>query len=156
MDGGKTISSEKLRVEGAVQLLNCNRCDATYAHFTFVGDTDALTLGLQSPSCAGRQEVVLVEADPGEWDDPALLERRMATQLRRSDLRVLRILRVENGATAPSGTTFAEFRKSYRRLTVVYSCASCRDGECRAAEKLSVEDFQSAGGHISLLGRLTF
>ena len=129
-------------------------------HFLFSGDEDADTAGLCSASSCNQNEVVIVEAEPNEWNDlegtgASAIEERLAQQLRRADFKVLRLLRVERENAPGTGLSFRDFKKGYERPVLVYSCACCGEGESRAIEELTAGEFQESGGRILATGRLT-
>ncbi len=139
--------------------LRCESCGSTFPHFTFSGEKDTDTAGLCSASSCERNEVVLVEALPVEWNDlegdgTAAIERRLAAHLQRSDLRVLRLLAVERAAVAAAGTSFRDFRKAYKPPSMVYTCACCATGKSRSVASRSAEDFVKSGGLVTPTGRL--
>lgn len=147
-------------VAGSVLRLRCQTCGAVFPHFLFSGEKDTDTAGLCSASSCDQNEVVIVEAEPSEWNDlertgATAIERRLAQQLGRPDFRVLRLLRVEREAAPAAGVSFGDFKKGYKPPVLVYSCACCAKGESRAIDELTVGDFQESGGEILVTGRLT-
>lgn len=147
-------------VTGMVLRLRCNACGAVFPHFLFSGDEDGDTVGLCSASCCDKSEVVILEAEPSEWNNfesagILAIEERLALQFGRADLKVLRLLRVEHEITSGTGLSFRDFKKAYQPSVLVYSCACCAEGESRAIEELTVGDFQKLGGRIFVAGKLT-
>lgn len=150
------ISSPRI-VDGTIVRLRCDACDSVFPHFLFSGEEDSDTAGLCSASSCGKDELVIVEAEPSEWNDlnhtDAAVGNRIAEQLQRNDLKVVRLLRVERDSGA-TGLSFSDFRKSYKPPILIYSCACCANGESRAIDEVTVGDFQRAGGRIITTGRL--
>lgn len=131
-----------------------------FPHFLFSGEEDTDTVGLCSASSCNQNEVVIVEAEPDEWSDlestrTMAIEKRLAQQLGRADLKVLRLLRVERETTPAAGLSFREFQKGYKPPVLVYSCACCGKGESRVIEEITAGDFEKSGGQILVTGRLT-
>jgi hypothetical protein len=144
-------------VEGTILRLRCDACSSVFPHFLFSGEEDSDTAGLCSASSCEKDELVIAEAEPSEWNDlahtDAAVGSKIAEQLQRNDLKVVRLLRVER-ETGATGLSFSDFRKAYKPPTLIYSCACCANGESRAIEEITVEAFQKAGGRIITTGRL--
>lgn len=154
------MTMQKRSVVGTVLRLRCQACGAVFPHFLFSGDEDTDTAGLCSASGCDQNEVVIVEAEPDEWNDfegagASAIEKRLAQQFGRTDLKVLRLLRVERETAPAAGLSFRDFKNGYKPPVMVYSCSYCADGESRVVEELMVGDFQQSGGRILLTGRLT-
>lgn len=146
-------------VSGTILQLCCQACNATFPHFLFSGEDDTKTAGLCSASTCKKNEIVVAEAEPVEWNTfeqagAFEIEKRLARQLVRDDLRVLRLLRIEREDVAGTGISFRDFKKNHKPAVLVYSCACCRDGESRATEEKTVDEFQASGGRIFMTGRL--
>lgn len=146
-------------VNGAVLRLRCGACAAIFPHFSFSGEEDSDTAGLYSASSCNQDEVVLAEADPSEWKDLAhgeitSIEKKLAQNLARDDLKVVRLLRIEHQSSAAAGSSFADFRKAYKPPVLVYSCICCSGGEARALQEMTMETFRRSGGRILLTGRV--
>lgn len=147
-------------IEGTIQRLHCDACGSVFPNFLFSGEEDSDTAGLCSAAVCSQKDVVLiVEANSSEWNDLALgvvasIEDRLREQCSFSDLKVVRLLRVEHEPAAP-GLSFSEFRKAYKRPVPIYSCVCCTTGESRVVEEITVRDFVDSGGRILLAGRLT-
>jgi hypothetical protein len=146
-------------VSGTVKLLRCDKCGASFPTFVFVGEDDSDTAGLCTASVCGRQEVVLAEAEPSEWNDfdkngSASIEHRLRTQIGEDRLKIIRLLRVEKAASVSAqGMSFQDFKKAYKPPTLIYSCACC-DGESRVVSEMSIEEFERTGGRLVPIGRL--
>jgi hypothetical protein len=154
------MMTTKRIVSGTILELCCQACNATFPHFLFSGEDDIETAGLCSASTCKKNEVVVAEAEPTEWstfEQAGVLEieKRLAQQLVRDDLRVLRLLRIEREEVVGAGMSFRDFKKSHKPAVLVYSCACCRDGESRATAEKTVDEFQASGGRIVVTGRLT-
>jgi hypothetical protein len=148
------------RVSGTVLKLHCSSCRKTFPHFSFSGDTDMVTLGLGSVTSCERNEVVLAEFSAGEWNDlevdgAARFERRLRKLLDRDDLRVVRLLAVEETATVARGVSSQKFLKQYRPPNLVFSCANCEGGQSRPISEATVDEFEQGGGRISVVGGLS-
>lgn len=105
-------------VHGTVLMLRCHACGATFPHFLFSGENDTATAGLCSLSRCNQNEVYIGEATAVEWNDfegasRKAFEKRMRHEFGVSDLKVIRLLRVEEIDTSMPGQSFQEFRKSY-------------------------------------------
>ncbi|AXQ28018.1 hypothetical protein D0B54_04730 [Solimonas sp. K1W22B-7] len=142
-------------VTGSILRLRCQACGALFPHFQFSGERETEAGGLFSASSGKLDEVFIAEATEPEWKDfdragATLAEQRLAQQLGREDLRVIRLLRIESALTGGQGMSFADFKKSYRPPVMVYSCAGCGEGESKLVEEISVEEFQLAGGNVRL------
>lgn len=130
------MSIELDSLEGTILRLRCQACGAVFPHFQFSGERETETGGLFSASSGKADEVLVFEAKPEEWKDfdragATLAEKRIAQELGRDDLRVIRLLRIESALTTGQGMSFADFKKSYRPPVMVYSCACCAEGESR-------------------------
>jgi hypothetical protein len=118
-----------------------------------------VTNGLGSVTSCERNEVVLAEVTADEWshvgvDDWASFERRLSKQLGRNDLRVVRLLSVQDKPTADRGESFQDSRKRYTPPILIYSCACCGGGRSRSVRQTTVEEFEQSGGKISVVGSL--
>jgi hypothetical protein len=136
------MSIDLRSVEGTVQRLRCQACGAVFPHFQFSGERETEGGGLFSASSGKADEVLVFEAQPEEWKDfdragATLAEKRIAQELARDDLRVIRLLRIESALTTGQGMSFADFKKSYRPPVMAYSCACCEAGECRVVEAVT-------------------
>lgn len=155
---GEMMTPKRI-VAGTILTLFCDACKARFPHFLFFGDDDIDTAGLCSASSCDKNEVVIFEATPTEWNDfeksgISEIETRLALELRRGDLRVLRLLKIERDKNIQTGLSFRDFKKKYVAPTVVYSCPCCPDGKSHALEELTLDEFQKSGGRITLTGRL--
>lgn len=149
------MSDAMRKVEGTVLRLRCDVCGSSFAHFVFSGEDDLETAGLCSASSCVQDEIVITQTDAREWrdladGDVASVERRLARELARDDLKVIAVRRVEDHANEAAGMSFAEFRKVYRPPTLIYSCACCAQGESRMVEEITVSAFREGGGRVSL------
>lgn len=148
------------RIEGSILRLRCMRCDRTFPHFRFSGDTDMVTAGLGSATSCAENEVVLAEMEPSEWNGfeaggAQAFEQRLSQELGRTDLRVILLLRVKARSPSARGLSFQEFRKQYQPPLLQYSCACCADGASTEVSELTVEEFRNSGGKVTLTGHLT-
>jgi hypothetical protein len=145
-------------VTGTVLELICSVCKKTFPHFRYSGDTDMLTLGLASVTSCEKNEVVLAELTADEFrlaaNGEQPFEQRLQNQLNRNDLRVVRLISVQDKPTPLHGERFQDFQKRYSPATLVYSCACCAEGISRVEREATVEEFEQSGGKISALGQL--
>jgi hypothetical protein len=146
-------------VAGTILSLRCEACGSVFPHFLFLGDGDSSTAGLCSASRCRKDEVVIAEVDSSEWGALAVaesssIEARLMKEFSLADLKVVRLLRVEHGASA-AGSSFGDFRKAYKPPIQIYSCVCCVNGEARSIEAVEVKRFEDSGGRILLSGRLT-
>lgn len=153
------MMDKQRKIAGTVLKLRCTHCAATFPHFLFAGEGDTDTDGLCSASSCEQNELVLGELELDEWNDfennGALhFEKRLSEQLGRHDLKTVRLLRVEKTENSGIGMNFRDFRNAYKPPVLVFSCACCTEGESRATEEITVDDFQRLGGKISPIGRL--
>lgn len=152
------MSGSHRLIDGTVIRLQCEACGAVFPHFIFAGEMDSVTDGLYSATSCTANELVLAEATPSEWNelgrgDGTSVERKLAQQLGRSDLKIVHLLRVEH-ANSAKGLSFAESQKVYQPPALIYSCACCPNGESREVAELTVARFKMSGGKIELFGPL--
>ncbi|MDM4769254.1 hypothetical protein [Solimonas sp. SE-A11] len=153
------MSDAPQTVSGTILRLRCQGCGAVFPHFQFSGERETESGGLFSASSGQADEVFIAEAMADEWKDfdgagATRAEQRLALELGRGDLRVIRLLRIESALTAGQGMSFADFKKSYRPPVMVYSCAACEAGRSRVVGECSLDDFANAGGCIRYSERL--
>lgn len=151
--------SQLRRVSGTVVRLCCQSCHRTFPHFRFEGEGDADTAGLGSLSSCMENEVVIAEMSASEWNNSESsgaqkFQDRLSSQLGRSDLRAVQLLRVHHSQSSPVSVTFQEFRKQFVPPQVTYSCPCCTHGESSEASQSVVEEYLRSGGHITLIGDL--
>lgn len=148
------------QVEGTVLTIRCRTCGEHYPHFEFSGDSDTLTDGLGSATSCEKKELVIAETTAAEdnfcTSGIVEFEQRLARDLSRSDLHVIRLLRVERAPTVGPTSSLREFMKHYVPNTLVFSCPCCDGGEAVKIEELTPSDFQFLGGRITFVGRLGF
>ena len=109
------------------------------------------TMGWTSLSSTDLPEVVITRCSIDEHSNAPLLEARVNSALGRKDFRVVNLLRsVDNNETL-KGLSFQEFRKNYRPRTLYYKDIVAGEGEAVCEERVSDEDFISAGGKILTL-----
>jgi hypothetical protein len=118
--------------------------------FTFGGDTDPLNEGWTSLTSTNRREIVLAKATAMEFNrgERGITEtrKRAEEQLRRSDLREVHLLRVEE-ANPPRGTSFQAFRSAYSQRKTFYSSLE-GPGEATVESIQTTQEFVAAGGAI--------
>lgn len=145
----------KRKVEGTVSILDCKTCGQTSSHLIFSGDTDMGTWGLASLTSTTANEIVILKAEPPEWNDETgqMLEARVNKQLSRDDLRFVRLLRAEEIA-CPARMSFQDFHKIYRAPRLTYLCPKCGVGEAVSGRSVEPSEYQREGGCVTLLGEL--
>jgi hypothetical protein len=147
-------------VSGSVVRLSCMACGRVTSDFRFEGEGDTDTMGLGSLASCAANEIVLAEIQPDEWNSfeqggSAQFEARVCGELRRKDLRVVRLLRSVDVSAPGVGVDFRDFRKAYRPPELFFSCPCCSQGESKLMEELTVEQFVKSGGRVITTGRLS-
>jgi hypothetical protein len=147
------------RVRGSVALVTCKDCHSQFPRFEFETETDVGAIGFCSASSCNQLKLVIAETTLDEWNalssgELVSLPPRLSDEAGERDLHVLHVKRIDKGPQIPAGLPFAEFRKLYRRPTVIYDCPCCGTGEAIESEELTVTEFEARGGHIRALGNL--
>jgi hypothetical protein len=146
-----------MRVEGEVLKLKCSSCEAEFPTFCFSGDTDMVTIGLESVSCLDPAGVVLgtldqdelrVGVDQGREHFANRMSQLLGTNL--VALSVRHWIKEPSGA----GMSFQQARRVYRPPQPIYSCPKCF-GEAQVASTHEPADFIAQGGRLELTGDLT-
>lgn len=150
---------QKRTVTGTVMKLRCGNCGSTFPHFVFSGEKDTDTDGICSASSCEKNEVVIAELLQNEWNDldntgASNFQHRLSLLLDRHDLRVIRLVRVEQAQNPSAGLSFRDFAKSYEPPVLVFSCACCTNGESKLYEELTLDDFRLSGGNVLAVGHL--
>lgn len=146
-------------VDASIDILRCTSCGREYPHAEFTGESDTSTAFLGSATSCERNEVVIVEMTHEEYNLYANdigrqeFERRLAQLINRTDLHVLKQLRIEKSIPLP-GLSPHEFRKQYVPPVVVYACPCCRGGESIKTVEITPAEFQRRGGRIIVVGPL--
>ena len=148
------------KVCGTVLKLRCAKCNQSFSHFRLMGEADTDTAGIGSVTSCEKNEIVIAEINTAEWNSleaggALQFEKRISQQLGRDDLRVLRLLRVEQPHQIASGISFKEFQKKFVQPLLVFSCIYCTDGESISVAEESIEEFRRSGGQVSILTPLT-
>ena len=154
------MTSDTRHISGTIKALKCRSCEATVHIVTFEGESDVDTIGLCSAGSCRGLDVVIVEANPAEWNELAAkntstLQSRIAEELRRDDLYIVNILRIEDTNETLAATSFAEFRKAYRPPSIIYSCPCCSNGEAVETDELTVAAFKKMGGEVFAIGGIS-
>ena len=147
------------KVSGDVQEVRCDACGSVFHHFLFFGEDDTETAGLCSASRRNILDVVIAEATPDEWracdgNGLSLLEARLSDALNLTDLKVLRLLRVEQSGSAAAGKSFKDFLQTYTPPTLVYACPSCSQGKAHVIAEFTADEFKARGGKLTAIGDL--
>jgi hypothetical protein len=143
-----------MMVQGLVQETRCAQCGALAAAFTFSGDTDMVTNGLGAAAC-GNRKLALGALTPDELQAGELGLEDFAERAARQfgdDFRSVRVKRYQKGSSL-SGTSFAEFRRSYQHAQPIYLCRVC-GGDAQVVAARRPAEFESVGGTIHLLGEV--
>ncbi len=141
-------------IEGTVSILRCEGEGHLTPNLTFTGDTDMVTEGLASLSSVIRDEIVVAEMAPQEFDDEGgnAFQGRINSLLDRTDLRFVRLRRVET-ATPPAGSSFQDFRQTYAPPRLVFACPRC-DLDALAERSVTPSDYKRAGGTLTVVADL--
>lgn len=148
------------KVSGTILKLCCNTCGRTFPSFQYFGENDFETNGLASLTSTELDEVVLGETTNIEWknfseEGGATFESRLSLRLRRSDLKLVRLLRVESRDYPHEvGVSFREFMENYKPAKLIFSCIFCDKGESLPLEKITCRKYKFDGGKITLVGCL--
>jgi hypothetical protein len=145
-----TIQSKPVR--GSVKILACNQCGIDFSIFDFEVESDADVAGLYSAGTCGGKKLALIDLNFEEWKavqsgDLRELPLRFLPLLE-NDYRLNNILRVDQPILPQAGGSFAEFRKSYKAPSVVYSCPCCGAGEAVERSEMTPADYTKSGGQI--------
>src|SRR5882757_6382536 len=138
-------------VNGPEHIIYWLRSQQTGRRFPTVimsADTDMVTIGWTSLSSTDLPEVVITRCSVDEDSNAPLLESRVNSALGRKDFRVVTLLRSVDNNEALKGLSFQEFRQNYQPPTLYYKDILAAEGEAIREERVSDEDFISAGGKI--------
>jgi hypothetical protein len=147
-------------VKGAVLKLRCDACASEFPHFSFEGEGDTDTIGLGSLTSCSKNELVLAEIEPAEWNTfdrggSARFQERFQREMSRDDLRLVTLMRSVSRSPSGARVGFQEYVKSYKPPELILSCPCCEAGESRVAEEVTIEQFIQSGGRVTPTGRLT-
>ena len=146
-------------VTGSVLKLRCTTCDSTFPHFRFSGEGDAATVGLCSITSCKKNELIIAEVEPGEWnafdrEGSEQFEKRLRGELHREDLRLVRLIRTIRKSVSCTRPDFRDFMKTYNPSEEIFSCPCCATGESEIVEEVTIENFVRSGGSVVATGRL--
>jgi hypothetical protein len=102
--------------EGEITIVQCKKCKESFPVFTFVADTDMVTIGCTSLSAKG-DKIALTMQQPNETDSS--IEARVG-----SGYKMVQVRYVGN-SPSQKGMSFQDFRKNYKPATPIYSCINC-------------------------------
>ena len=138
-------------INASVSMLLCSKVGHKVPYVTFSGDTDMVTAGLASVSSISKSEIVVGEMTPPELADKTglLFENRMNAELGRDDLRIARLLRIDE-ADIPAGLSFQEFQRGYVAPRLVFACPRCISEEAIQTERQTLADYVYAGGMLTM------
>jgi hypothetical protein len=102
--------------EGDVRIVQCKKCKETFPVFTFVADTDMVTMGCISLSAKGNK-IALTMQQSNEKDSN--LEARVGFGYK------IVAVRYEDKNPSAKGVSFQDFLKTYKPATSIYSCINC-------------------------------
>jgi hypothetical protein len=148
----------KRNIEGVIVQMKCRSCGAEFPRFEFAGEDDTETVGLCSASACGEQGLVVIEATATEWaalqgGNKQELEARIARETQQAGYRVASLLGIEEQRQSGFEKSFQEFRKTYQRPELLFSC-SCCNGASVGLRQVTVDQFVQEGGKLILLGEL--
>lgn len=146
-------------VSGSVKLITCQTCGSKIPLFDFETETDVDGVGLCSAARCDQMDIVIAETTFDEWKSITTgglrqLPRRLALEVGATDHHVLHIKRIDQEPPPAAGGSFSEFKKGYKRPSVIYDCPCCDGGEGVETDELTVSEFENLGGHIFPLGKL--
>lgn len=134
-----------------VECLRCESCRREFPQVVFTGDTDMLTAGLASLTALTHNEVVLARLTGAEYNlgkaGASLFQDRIALQLSRTDLALVKIKRWETFTKKPK---IVRFGFPLTEMIGVYECLYCPEGEARTFKTLNAERFEAKGGLITV------
>ena len=150
----------KRKVTGDINEIRCNGCRSVFYCFMFSGENDTETSALCSATRCNTSEVTIAEATPDEWnafDNGGFeaFEKRLTENLNIPDLKVLRLLRMEQPNNSMERKSFQDFLQKYKLPSLVYICPCCENGEAHVVEAFTVNEFQSRGGGVIAIGSLS-
>jgi hypothetical protein len=153
------MTSKANFVRGSVKLITCQACGSKIPLFDFETETDVDGVGLCSAGRCNQMDLVIAETTLEEWKSMAAgelrhLPRRLADEFGADDVHVLHIKRINQGPLPAAGSSFFEFKKGYKRPSIVYDCPCCDVGDGVETDELTIADFENLGGHIFPLGNL--
>ncbi|WP_266183359.1 hypothetical protein [Dyella humicola] len=118
------------------------------------GDTDMVTMGIGALTSTRGNEVIVSQLNVDELRGDArsrgLFEARMNKLLGRDDLKVVPLLRAEEGSPG-TGLSFQEFRARWKPPVLFYGSIYADDKEATVVRDMSIEEYQAQGGAISWL-----
>lgn len=120
--------------EGEIEISQCQRCYEMFPVFTFVADTDMVTVGCVALTALGNQ-IALTEQRPDETIDE--LEARVGVGFKSVPVYYIDTL-------ITPGLSFSEFRKRYKPPMPIYSCITC-GGDSNVVRKESKKEFLCYG-----------
>ena len=102
--------------EGQIAIAKCKKCDEEFPVFTFVADTDMLTLGCVALTGPGNKIVIAKRSADEENSE---IEARIG-----GGYKIVQVRYIDKGPSA-KGISFREFRKIYQPPVPIYSCINC-------------------------------
>ena len=120
-----------MQIPGYIQWARNSRKQREFPILVFSAGVDFVTEGMLSLTSTKHREVVATMATEQEWKqyDPRAIERRVNEALARSDLRFVKLLRVEDSC-------------------LIYSDLD-GNSEARATRKQSLDEFIKEGGVVT-------
>lgn len=123
----------------------------------FSADTDMATQGWVSLTSTKHSEIIVTQLTGEEYratfkgtEGYLLVERRVNTALRRSDLKCSWLVRVERPEPAGKGSSFIAFR-SDRMPKLLYRDIFRNDTLAEEIRKISLSEFEQDGGKVIVL-----
>jgi DNA-directed RNA polymerase subunit M/transcription elongation factor TFIIS len=121
--------------EGEIRVCECERCGERFPDFTFVADTDMVTIGCVSLTAPGHR-VALTEQRPGE--SMVEVEERIGAGFRSVPVRFT------TSSTSKTSLSFQQLRKQYKPPVPIFSCIKC-GGDSHVIRNESKEEFLRYG-----------
>jgi hypothetical protein len=124
----------------------------------FSGDTDMVTDGWLSLTSVNQPEVVVTQATADEYraiakgnDGYLKVQHRVNAALGRTDLRCSWLVGIEEVAKTAQGTSFQEFRKSYKPPKLQFNDIFAQSSVATETSRTSRSEFERDGGKLVVL-----
>ncbi len=136
--------------DGTISWLRSCSTERKFPILVFHRDVDFATACLASVTGVERHDIVAFSLIDDEYntDDVSFCERRINTELGRTDLRTVRLLRSVETFDAPAGISFQEYQRLYTPPKLFYTDIHDLDGEAELIRDESIDDFIRAGGTL--------
>lgn len=143
--------------DGTISWLRSCSTDREFPILVFRGDVDFATAGLASLTSVDLQEIVAFALTDSEFnaDDASMYEKRVNTELGRSDLRASRFLRSVDTFDAPAGISFQEYQNLHTPPKLFYADIYTPGGEAEFVREQTLDEFTNGAGEIIDMVRST-